>query len=188
MSFLRGIVRTFVPPPTQKTTQHKEQEPRQNERTITYISKSTQEQIRQGNKIQEDIPNRQEDFLEKETDRQIEDSLLDDLELDDSFEDVKLSKFGEEVQEALNKFGWIDKKRHLDAQIFIEDLGKSVEKIELYYFRYDNRNITPADFYRATQKETSEINLNLRFGILNVDALSVIFVSDGVGVVKLQRI
>ena len=118
------------------------------------------------------------------------DSLLDEL---DSVEDnttksidIELSLFAQELQGALDKYAWVDKKRFMKPQIFLEDIRKNKDGISRYYFYYDNSLVKPSDFIRTINKDNSEIILNLS-AVLQTDALAISFVREGVAVVELQR-
>ena len=118
------------------------------------------------------------------------DSLLDEL---DSVEentsrgvDIELSLFAQELQKALDKYAWVDKKRFMKPQIFLEDSRKSSDGISRYYFYYDNNIVKPSDFIRTINKDNSEIILNLS-AVLQTDAIAISFVREGVAVVELQR-
>ena len=117
------------------------------------------------------------------------DSLLDEL---DSVEentsrgvDIEMSLFAQELQKALDKYAWVDKKRFMKPQIFLEDIRKNSDGISRYYFYYDNSIVKPSDFIKNI-KDNSEIILNLS-AVLQTDALAISFVSEGVAVVELQR-
>ena len=117
------------------------------------------------------------------------DSLLDEL---DSVEDtprgidIELSLFAQELQRALDKYAWVDKKRFMKPQIFLEDTRKNADGISRYYFYYDNNIVKPSDFIRTVNKDNSEIILNLS-AVLQTDAIAISFVREGVAVVELQR-
>ena len=117
------------------------------------------------------------------------DSLLDELDsVEDTSKgvDIELSLFAQELQRALDKYAWVDKKRFMKPQIFLEDIRKNKDGISRYYFYYDNSLVKPSDFIRTINKDNSEIILNLS-AVLQTDALAISFVREGVAVVELQR-
>jgi len=93
---------------------------------------------------------------------------------------IRLSRLGEDIQNALEKYG-IVKKYNIDAMVFLEDLCRTTE-FNLFYFKYDSSIVSPADFMREIEKDKSSVSLNLN-AVIICDGLQLKFISDGVGCV-----
>ena len=101
---------------------------------------------------------------------------------------VQLSRLGESIQLALDKYG-IVRKHNMNARVFLEDLGETSSYIlgkkstfNLFYFYYDNEIVTPSYFKKEVENSKSYMSVDVASTVRS-NGLSIRYISDGIGCV-----